>query len=383
MEAAAHSLEQSYVYLDLNTEVVHGRIEIMIADLNRALDLDLPVDGSLSPADIEPYRQLITAYFRDRFVIHPDGEPGVPVFGQFGFLTLPQGQFLLTEFVVEGFRGEVEFIDVEYSVLFDRDPDHRAFLIIENRWQSGTFNNEAGISLVFEPGQTRQTLDLTGPGTLTGIWGMVRMGVHHIWIGLDHILFLIALLLPSVLVRRDMGWEPVASFRPALIYVLKIVTLFTVAHTITLSLATLTRIPLSPRIVESIIALSIAVAALDSLYPLFHKRIWWVVFAFGLFHGFGFASVLGDLGIPPQYTVYSLLAFNIGVELGQLAIVVVVFPLLYAMRNTVFYHKVVLRLGTLALIAISLYWFVERGFLIDLPVDENFWWALKKYGIYG
>jgi hypothetical protein len=120
-------------------------------------------------------------------------------------------------------------------------------------------------------------------------------------------------------------------------------------------------------LVESIIALSIAIAAAEVLYPIFRGRIWIVVFVFGLFHGFGFATVLGELGIPPKYVVHSLLGFNIGVEIGQVAIVCIVFPLLYLFRNWWLYRGLVLRYGSLLLIAISLYWLIERGFGIDLP----------------
>jgi hydrogenase/urease accessory protein HupE len=382
-EVSAHSLEQSYVFLNFNTEKVTGRIELTITDLNQALSLDLPTDHPVNLLDLKPYEQDISDYFYDRVVIHPDGEVGELRLAKPRLASLPKAQYLIIDFTLEGYKDTPNYLEVEYNVLFDRDPKHRAFLVVENNWETGTINNESVISLVFEPTRTTQILDLSSSTTFNGILGMVRSGMHHIWIGADHILFLIALLLPAVLVRKERSWLPVQSFRPALIYVLKIVSLFTLAHTITLSAATVSGVPLSSRLVESIIAISIAVAALDILYPIFHRRIWWVVFVFGLFHGFGFASVLSDLGIPSEYMGYSLLAFNVGVELGQLAIVCAVFPLLYFMRASWFYNKAVLQLGSVALIAISLYWFIERGFLIDLPIDENFWWALQKYNIYG
>jgi len=202
---------------------------------------------------------------------------------------------------------------------------------------------------------------------LRGFSAMVRLGTHHIWIGIDHILFLMALLLPAVVQRQDHKWVPVESFRKAIIHVIKVVTVFTVAHTITLSLAALNAVSLSSRLVESIIALSIAIAALNIIVPVFKERIWMVVFAFGLFHGFGFASVLSEIGIPSNYMVHSLLGFNVGVELGQVAIVVGLFPVLYFLGRSLIYSRYVLPATTLVLITISLYWFVERAFLIDLP----------------
>ena len=238
-------------------------------------------------------------------------------------------------------------------------------LVVETNWKTGTFNDEANVLLVFEPGLERQTLDLSDSSTWQGFVAMVRMGTHHIWIGIDHIL--IALLLPAVVYRQDVGWQPVTEFRSALIHVIKVVTIFTVAHTITLSLAALQAIVLPSRLVESVIAISIAIAALDIVVPVFRHRIWWIVFAFGLFHGFGFASVLGEIGIPPSYMLHSLFGFNLGVEIGQVAIVLAVFPVLYLLRQQSAYVKALLPAAAAILIAVSLYWFIERAFLVDLP----------------
>jgi hypothetical protein len=381
--ASAHSLDQSYVYINLNTQPIQGRIEITIVDLNRALATRLPEDRSVTIEDIYPFRDQINEYFLERVSIRPNGGENSIRIGGSELDILGPSQYLKVFFSIDDSAGESEYYDIDYRVLFDEYPDHRAFALIEHDWGTGTYSNEAGISLVFEPGSTTGRLDASGGSVAKGSWGMVRMGMHHIWIGLDHILFLFALLLPATFIRAGSKWTPVSSFKDAFIYTLKIVTLFTVAHTITLSFATFVAVPFSSRVVESIIALSIAVAALDILYPLFHRRIWLVVFVFGLFHGFGFASVLSDLGIPPNYMAYSLLSFNIGVELGQLLIVAILLPGLYVLRNTAFYRVGLLWLGPVLLIAVAIYWFVERGFMVNLPVDENFWWALKKYGIYG
>ena len=145
------------------------------------------------------------------------------------------------------------------------------------------------------------------------------------------------------------------GFKPAIIHVVAVVTIFTVVHTITLSLAALQTISLSSRLVESVIALSIAIAALDVIVPIFGRRIWWIVFAFGLFHGFGFASVLSSIGIPSDYLVHSLLGFNVGVELGQVVIVCAVFPVLFLTRASFLYTHVVLLYGSGLLILIAGY----------------------------
>ena len=195
----------------------------------------------------------------------------------------------------------------------------------------------------------------------------MREGVWHIWIGFDHILFLLALLLPAVLVWRErdrgwQGWQPVPRLRPAAVEVAKVVTAFTLAHSITLSLATLGWVSLPSRVVESTIAASVVLAALNNVWPLFQGRRWAVAFVFGLLHGFGFATVLGELGLPAGSLAKALVGFNLGVELGQLAIVAVFLPAAFLMRATLFYRRVALQAGSVAIALVASLWLIDRMF---------------------
>ena len=146
---------------------------------------------------------------------------------------------------------------------------------------------------------------------------------------------------------------------------LRIVTAFTVAHSITLTLATLEVVSLPSRWVEATIAASVVLAALNNLRPVFRGRRWTMAFGFGLVHGFGFASVLADLGLPRDALALALVGFNLGVEAGQLAIVAAFLPLAFALRRSVFYRRVVLWGGSLAIAAIAAAWFVERAFDLE------------------
>jgi hypothetical protein len=218
--------------------------------------------------------------------------------------------------------------------------------------------------------------------------------MHHIYIGLDHILFLLALLLPAVVLRKApvnhfngtnhlraavfpvflrpyaTAWEPVDKFKSAFMYVLKIVTFFTLAHTVTLSLAALEIIKLPSALVESIIALSIALAALNNIYPLVAKgKEWLIAFVFGLFHGFGFASVLADIGLSGDYMTLSILGFNLGVELGQIIIVCMIFPVLFLLRKSSIYRPILIY-GSGFLILVALSWFFDRSLGIELYLDK-------------
>lgn len=191
-------------------------------------------------------------------------------------------------------------------------------------------------------------------------------GVWHIWIGIDHILFLIALLLPSVLALRNGKWMPVGNFKDAFKNVLKVVTAFTVAHSVTLTLATLDIVTLPSKWVEVVIAISVVLAALNNIFPKVSDKVWMVAFGFGLIHGFGFASVLGDLNLPTGTLAVALLSFNIGVEIGQMAIVVAFFPIIFALRKHSFYQPIKLRLGSVVIALIACGWIVDRIWELEM-----------------
>jgi HupE / UreJ protein len=188
--------------------------------------------------------------------------------------------------------------------------------------------------------ETRETRATPGGG----VGSFVRLGVEHILIGWDHLLFLLALLV------RGGGW----------LSLLKITTAFTLAHSVTLALAVLELVSLPGRLVEGVIALSIAVVAAENLFrrPVISRR-WLVSFGFGLVHGFGFSSVLREIGLPTQGFLLSLLGFNVGVELGQALVVAVALPALALLRRTRWEPPLV-RAASAATLLVGAVLFVER-----------------------
>ena len=199
-----------------------------------------------------------------------------------------------------------------------------------------------------------------------GDTSFLREGVHHILTGYDHVLFLLCLLLPAAVRRTPQGWRPVDSAGQALWPVVGIVTAFTVAHSITLALAALKIATLPSWFVEPAIAATIVVAALDNLVPVLRLPRAAVTFAFGLVHGFGFAGVLGELDLPAGAFAWALLRFNLGLELGQLAIVVVAVGLLYAVRRWRGYPRWIVGGGSVAAMAVGALWFIERTAKVSL-----------------
>ena len=185
-------------------------------------------------------------------------------------------------------------------------------------------------------------------------------GVRHILTGYDHLLFLLCLLLPAVLRRHAGQWQAVAGWREALLPVVKTVTLFTLAHSVTLALAALGWVRLAPSFVEPAIAATIMLAALDNLRPMLLRWRGWVTFVFGLIHGFGFAGVLGELQLPPAQFGWALFQFNLGLELGQLCLVLAVVPLLFVLRRRTGYVPGVLGGGSALALLMAAVWLVER-----------------------
>ncbi len=207
----------------------------------------------------------------------------------------------------------------------------------------------------------KRPFELDHPSSWSAFIEYLHAGIWHIWSGIDHLLFLLSLLLPAVLVRRNDRWEAVPMAAPAFRNIVKVVTAFTLAHSMTLSLAAFEIIRLPARLTESVIAASIIVAALNNIIPRVTEGRWRIAFAFGLLHGFGFASVLSDMGLPQGARLVSLVAFNLGVEVGQLAVVLAVMPIAYLLRATALYRRALMPWGSSAIAALALVWLVQRA----------------------
>lgn len=354
--ASAHKPSDSYLNLSVEGTRVLGQWDIALRDLDYAMGLDGNGDGAITWGELRARETEVTAYAMPRLKVRSEGLECTP--RPTGYLVdnHTDGAYAVLRFAADCAKAGV--LEVNYNLFFDLDPQHRGLLRFESAGKTRT--------AIFSPAQTSQRLEPEGGNPFAQFLEFGREGVWHIWIGFDHILFLLTLLLPAVLERRDGQWRMVTEFRPALVNVLKIVTAFTVAHSITLTLATLGVVELSSRWVESAIAVSVILAALNNLYPLITKKLWMIAFAFGLIHGFGFASVLADLDLPRQALLLALVGFNLGVEVGQLAIVCAFFPLAFWLRDSWFYRKAALVGGSVLVAVVGSVWLAER--LFDLRV---------------
>lgn len=360
--ALAHRVGEGYIYLTASDSGITGRVEATLADLAQAVPMDDDANGTITVEEFEQHYDEVERYVADRIAVGTAGRDYPLRFTSHDVLQLKWGIFALLSFEAEGVSAPPDVIEAEYRLLFDVIPEHRGLFLIERNDRTGLEANESTWSAVFSPSEPRQEVDLTEEVIAHGFFSYLQHGVRHILIGTDHVLFILALLMTSVLRREGAHWKPVGAFRPALINVVKVITLFTIAHSVTLSAAALGWIDLSPRIVESIIALSVLIAALNNVRPFFGDWTWGVVFAFGLFHGMGFASVLTHLTFELQTLAFSLLGFNVGVEVGQIAIILIAFPVCYALREKAFYLKGILPVGSALIALAAAVWFVERAF---------------------
>ncbi len=366
----AHKPSDSYLTLAATApatatsgQAITARWDIALRDLDYVLQLDRDGSGELTWGETRQREADITKLATGALLISADNQ-ACP-WGVNAPMALDKhsdGTYAVLSLTAQCPQGlsTPKNISVTYSLFFDVDPSHRGLV----QWQAPGAKGDTPTSqaLIFSTESASQSL----PFEATGWWQTFRQyvieGVWHIWIGYDHILFLLALLLPAVLVRRANQWEPASTLRGAAIETLKVVTAFTAAHSITLSLAALQVVTLPSRLVESVIAASVVLAALNNLRGTIDKRRWVLAFIFGLIHGFGFASVLADLGLPQGALVLALVGFNVGVELGQLAIVAVFLPLAFWLRATRFYRVGVLTFGSLVVAVLASWWFLQRAF---------------------
>ncbi|MEO8426531.1 MAG: HupE/UreJ family protein [Verrucomicrobiota bacterium] len=349
----AHKPSDSYLSLQVDNTTTIGQWDIALRDLEYAIGLDANNDGAITWGELRARQKAVEDYALSRLHLRLADSVGRMRVTELLVDNHTDGAYAVLRFTVDG-GSSPKTIEITYRALFDIDPQHRGLLRLVAHGQTQT--------AVFSPDNATQRFELGTPDGGKQFLSFAWEGIWHIWIGFDHILFLIALLLPAVLRRENVRWRGVDGFAPAFANVFKIVTAFTLAHSITLSLATLGIVRLPSRWVESAIAASVVLAALNNIYPFFHGRGWLVAFGFGLVHGFGFANVLLDLGLEKGALARALVGFNLGVEAGQLAIVGVFLPLAYGLRATWFYQRLTLKFGSLCVALIASSWMLERMF---------------------
>ncbi|MEE8076247.1 MAG: HupE/UreJ family protein [Candidatus Binatia bacterium] len=330
----SHPISISYSQFAVEGDTVTATLRLPMEELDLLMLLDEDLDGNVATAEIERSRDAIEAYLASRMELSANGVSLSPAIGELRTWDDADGFLFLEVPLAYQASSSIEAISIQVDLLTDLMPGHKNLAHISFGGGSQEF--------VFERGATYSATATTG-----GIWQTAKsflvLGIEHIFTGYDHIMFLFGLLL----VGRGLG------------NLIKIVSSFTVAHSITLALATLNVVQPAAWVTEAGIALSIAYIGFENLFVKEIRHRWKVTFLFGLIHGFGFANILRAMNLPRSGLAVSLFTFNLGVEIGQVAIISLIFPLLVYIARTQ-YRLTVTRIASTIILSFGLAWFYQR-----------------------
>lgn len=345
--AHAHTMSVSHVDVTLDREATQADLELDLAlkDLALTLPIDANRDERITWGELQALRGPLADWVAKGLSMSSRGGRCRLAMQDLALRRYDDGAYASLRL-----RGTCPgpLVRLDYALLFDRDPMHRALVTVHR--------NDA-ISAAVASADAR-TIPIAADGS--PFLAFLREGVHHILVGYDHLAFLVSLLLPAALLRKDGAWAPVPTLRRSFGHVLGIVTAFTLAHSITLSLAALGWVAPASRWVEAAIAASVLLAAINNLLPVVTRRLWAMGFVFGLVHGFGFAGALSELGLPKGARLVSLFGFNLGVEAGQLCVVGLLLPLLFCLRRASLYRRGVMPAASIGIAGLACVWLMQR-----------------------
>ena len=334
--ALAHPVPFSYLDLRLQPDAIEGTLVAHIFDLAHDLRIE-PAERLLDPAVASQQSAAIAQLFAGRLTVAANGVTLTPQWSSAQVIADRQSLKLAVRYALSSKAGTVGIT----ASMFPYDPQHQTFLNI--------YEGSALTQAILDRGRTGfEYFAGTRQGAFAVVQKFLPAGIHHILVGPDHLLFLVGLLLLGGTVRQ----------------LAVIVTSFTVAHSITLSLAALNIVSPPARLIEPAIALSIVYVGADNLLKRDGRDVRaWIAFAFGFVHGFGFANVLREMDLPARALGWSLFSFNVGVEIGQLLVVAVVATALAALRaRSEAAGRQLAFAGSIVVMAAGAFWFVQRVF---------------------
>ncbi|MBB67198.1 MAG: hypothetical protein CMP19_06670 [Rickettsiales bacterium] len=362
----AHELSSGYLTLNAGEENTYsGELLLKPDDIGQVAGLDTNGNGALTWGEIHQNQPLLERYITKVLSIRVDDSPCEINLSMPNIRSVSGDSYLVSPIQVmcesDGTLG------IHYDGIFEHSPTHKLLVNVNLADQSGSrlqsssksSSDNTSVTSVLDTDSRSVTFDASTTSLTALFISLVYEGVWHIFIGIDHILFLVATLLTVNLVREHKQWQKEPSTSRILKHTVILVSAFTLAHSITLTATALNFIALDSRLVELGIAISVLLTALNNIYPLI-VRLGIITFAFGLLHGMGFASVFADLNAQSNNLVLSVVAFNIGVEVGQLAIVAVLLPLLLWLRHFAFYAKTLMPLLSSIIAIIAINWTIQR-----------------------
>jgi hypothetical protein len=372
--ASAHSLDSSTISVRLSQTSADATISVALESLDEALGTDYA-----TTADVDQYADEIIAYLDEHLTVTgTDGTTWTEAYTNPVRESVEGIASFSVDVALDPAGTDPSSFTIAYDAIVEADPAHQAVVVLTDA--TGEIST-AGVLTASD-----STLSI-GDSAGTGIADMIGYGFHHVLQGADHLLFLITLLLVAPLVVAAGRWQRREGGVPALRKVVRVVTAFTVGHSLTLIASALGWVTLPSAPVEVLVAASVAVSALHALRPLTRHGEELIAGAFGLVHGLAFAGILTGLGLDGTPSLLALLAFNLGVELAQLTTVALIFPSLYLASRTRFYPALRVIGASVALTAAT-GWALERLGVLDNPLagiedalTSHPWWAVGTFAV--
>jgi hypothetical protein len=377
--AAAHLTPNSEIRLDFGQTLVLAEIVVPLGELGYALDRPtLAKPGPARAAAIPELGAYLMSHMR---AAAPDGRPWTLTLRDIAVVDDGSGPDLKAHVEMRPPRGaSVRAFDLTYAAVIERVRNHFVLVMSRMDFDAGRLSDRPRMIGGLQSGATTIRVD-RGPGSAwRGFASAVRLGMRHIAEGHDHLLFLMALLLPAPLLAQGHRWTTYGGLGFTARRLTGVVTAFTIGHSATLIGGAFLgwRLPTQP--VEVMIAVSILVSSLHAWRPIFAGREPWIAAGFGLVHGLAFATLIGHFGLEPLQKAQSILGFNVGIELVQLAVVAAVMPGLILLARTPWYAP--FRVGGAAFAGIAaVAWILERttgapnpiGRLLDIVLAHAPW----------
>lgn len=371
--ARAHDVPPSIVMLDIGRTAIDAELQLPLSELGSALNVPLAANPGLA---IERDGLRIEQYVADGFQIRArDGQAYTPLLQSLELKTTANPNWSSNDWIVVHARmlpppgASTAFFSIDYRVIIQRVVSHDALVYVRRDLRNGLLGDrpvEVGMAGF---GSTHLTVDGSEGSWWRGFSHMFSLGLRHIAEGPDHLLFLLALLLPAPLVARAGRWSVGKGLGASARTIVGVVSGFTVGHSISLAVAGLEGLGGTVRGVEVLIAVSILVSCLHAWRPMFAGRELWVASAFGLVHGLAFAEMLAGLDFDGTTLALSLLGFNLGIEAMQLAVIAATLPSMLALGTTRAY-PVVRIAGAGFAAACALGWLLERAFGVANPLQS-------------
>lgn len=367
--ADAHSGIQSYVYVSITDDAIEGRVEYPAADLADVLRLDLPQSSDALSAAVSANADTIRSYTDQHLAMGDEGGDWDLSYDDDPSILPVAGNYITVPFTVErSFDGAPRSFQVEFDAIIHGNPERDALFLVENDWGTAEFDNEDGHLFGFSTGATVQTVRLEDVSVLTSMTAVRGLGTDEVRVGIDHLLFVVALLLPAGLVAAGASIrDPSPTVAEAGRRAVRLLAVFVASHSAVLWVMGLGAIELSGQLVGSLVAASLLAMAVFAAWR-FTSRELLVVGVLGILQGLGLGHAFVERGLD-GYDVPALVAFNLGIEVGVIVIAALVFPLLLILRRTVL-AAVALYGGALVIGAYASAWLIERVGDTDLDVER-------------